>query len=105
MKIVNRGFISIKPTTLFIDWANKNDEDFDGLVNSEASIYLIEEDFYDDEPVLKSQFKKIFLNELESVTEDDSLYPEIKFELFNTWFNVELGASVFDTQKMNLVGE
>lgn len=105
MKIVNRGFISVNPTKLFIDWANKNDEDFDGLVSSEASVYLIEEDFYDDEPVLKSHFKKIFLNELESVSEDDSSYPEINFELFNTWFNVELGASVFDTQKTDLLGE
>lgn len=59
MKFVNRGYLSVKPTKLFIDWANEHDEDFAGLQSSEASIYLIEEEFYDDEPVLKSHFKSV----------------------------------------------
>lgn len=105
MKIVNRGYLSVRPTKLFIDWANQNDEDFSDLDTSEASIYLIEEDFYDDEPVLKSHFKKVFLNELEAVTEDESVYPEIKFEIFNAWFDVELGAAVFDTQENNIIAD
>lgn len=98
MKFVNRGYLSVKPTELFIDWANKHDEDFKELMDSESSIYLIEEEFYDDDAVLKSHFKKVFMNELMAVTEDESVYPEIKLEVFVSWFNVELGASVFDTQ-------
>lgn len=105
MKFVNRGYLSVKPTKLFIEWANKNDEDFGELQSSEASIYLIEEDFYDDEPVLKNHFKKVFQNELMAVTEDESVYPEIKFEVFNEWFDIEMGASVFDTQSGGLVAD
>ena len=103
MKFVNRGYLSIKPTKLFIDWANSHDEDFSALESSESSIYLIEEDFYDDEPVLKSHFKNVFLNELMAVSEDESIYPEIKFEVFQEWFIVELGSSVFDTQNSGIV--
>ena len=102
MKFVNRGYLSVKPTKLFIDWANEHDEDFNSLSDSESSIYLVEEDFYDDEPVLKSHFKKVFQNELQAVTEDESVYPEIKFEVFMNWFDVELGGSVFDTQSSGL---
>ena len=102
MKIVNRGYLTVTPTKLFIDWANKNDEEFSDLISSEASIYLIEDDFYDDEPVLKSNFKNVFLNELQAVTEDESTYPEIKFEVFNDWFTVALGASVFDAESNGL---
>ena len=105
MKFVNRGYLSVKPTKLFIDWANKHDEDFGELQSSEASIYLIEEDFYDDEPVLKSHFKKVFQNELMAVTEDASVYPEIKFEVFSEWFDIEMGASVFDTQSGGVVAD
>jgi len=105
MKFVNRGYLTVKPTKLFIDWANNYDEDFSALESSEASVYLIEEDFYDDEPVLKSHFKNVFQNELLAVTEDESVYPEIKFEVFNDWFDVEMGTSVFDTQSGGVVAD
>ncbi|MDC0100504.1 hypothetical protein N8Z27_02255 [Crocinitomicaceae bacterium] len=102
MKFVNRGYLSVKPTKLFVDWANKNDEDFNALADSEPSVYLIEEDFYDDEPVLKSHFKKVFKNELMAVSEDESKYPDIKFEIFNEWFDIQMGGFVFDTQEGGL---
>jgi hypothetical protein len=105
MKFVNRGYLAVKPTKLFFDWANKNDEDYSDLEDSESSIYLIEENFYDDEQVLKANFKKVFLNELQAVSEDDSTYPEMKFEIFTSWFNVELGASVFDAQDESLIAD
>lgn len=105
MKIVNRGYIAVKPTKLFINWANQNDVEFDGLIDSESSVYLIEEDFFDDEAVLKSHFKKVFNNELQAVSEDEESYPEIKMEVFEAWFTVEMGASVFDTQSSGLAAD
>lgn len=95
----------VTPKQDFIDWANKNDEDYSDLTNNEASVYLIEEDFYDDEPVLKANFKKIFVNELMAVSEDESSYPEISLENFTNYFNVELGSTVFDAESNGLVAD
>lgn len=102
MKIVNRGYIVVKPKKAFIEWANKYDEDFSDLTDNEGSIYLIEEDFYDDEPVIKANFKQIFSNELLAVTEDEESYPELSIEQFNNFFDVSLGTMVFDTLKTDL---
>ena len=35
---------------------------------SEPNVYLIEEDFFEDEPVIKANFKKIFNNEIYAVS-------------------------------------
>lgn len=102
MKIVNRGYIIVRPKKAFMDWANQNDEDFEDLQDAEANIYLTEEDFYEDEPIIKASFKKIFMNELKSVTEDKTVYPEMELDVFRNWFEVELGSMVFDMQKEDL---
>ena len=49
MKFVNRGYIIIQPKEAFINWANEHDTDFSELEDNEPNVYLIEEDFYDDE--------------------------------------------------------
>lgn len=102
MEIVNRGYILVTPKEAFITWANQHDEDFEDLTQNEGSIYLIEDDFYDDEPVLKSHFKRIFENELLAVTEDEETYPKITFENFNEMFDCQLGSMVFDALKSDL---
>jgi len=96
MKILERGFITVTPTKKFIDWANNNDEDYRDLVSNEGNVYLVEEDVYDDEVLLKSKFKEIFMNELQSVSENESQYPEITWDSFNTHFEVSFGSCVFD---------
>lgn len=105
MKFVNRGYMIVKPTETFIEWANKNDEDYSDLTSNEGSVYLIEEDFYDDEPVVKSNFKHIFLNELMAVSEDQDAYPAITMENFNSYFTYQLGSTVFDAEESNLVAD
>lgn len=102
MKIVNRGYIVVHPKQPYIDWANQYEDEFLMDEFSEPTIYLIEDDFFEDELVLKSNFKKIFLNELIAVTEDEATYPEITLENFETWFSYVLGTTVFDTQKSDL---
>lgn len=104
MKFVNRGYLLVKPTQKFVDWANSIDEEmptsFDFI---EGNVYLIEEDFMETEPILKANFKKIFANELDAVTDDESLWPcEIKLENFNQFFSHEFGTTVFDTLSSNI---
>ena len=51
MKIVNRGYIIIRPKQPFIDWAIKQDEEYELDEFSEPNVYLIEEDFFEDDSV------------------------------------------------------
>ncbi|MDX2361667.1 MAG: hypothetical protein QNK23_12740 [Crocinitomicaceae bacterium] len=102
MNIVNRGFIKVKALQPFIQWANTKDEEFHLDNDIEPNIYLIEEDFFDVEPLIKSNFKKIFLNELEMVDDDADNYPEITFDTFNEWFSIEIGNTVFDCEDSDL---
>ena len=50
MRIVNRGYLSVLPGEKFWEWANANCQE-DNLLfqNDEPSIYLIEEDFWEEE--------------------------------------------------------
>lgn len=105
MKIVNRGFLKVKGKQPFIDWVKKTDPELFIDEDSEANIYLVEEDFFELEPVIKSNFKKIFYNELDAISEDDDSYPEIKMEVFLEWFDVDAGTMVFDCEKGGLQGE
>lgn len=102
MKIVNRGFIRVKAKQPFSDWANSMEDEFimDDFV--ESNVYLIEEDFFEIEPLIKANFKKIFKNELLAVSEDKDDYPEITLELFEEWFETEVGNAVFDCEKSDL---
>ncbi len=99
MKILERGFITVEPTSKFIDWANSHDAEFSDLVGNEPNVYLVEEDVYDDEVLLKSKYKEIFTNELLSISEDEDGYPEISWESFNEHFKVSFGSSVFDLMR------
>ena len=104
MKLVNRGFLIIQPKQPFFDWANQFEEEvyFSEADNVEPTVYLVEEDFLDLEPVIQQHFKKIFKNELNTVMEDKNEHPEITEELFYTWFKVTGGTTVLDTQKADL---
>lgn len=102
MKFVNRGYVMVRPKEAFIVWANENDADYSDLEDNEPSIYLIQEDFFDDEVVLKEYFKGIFTNELMAVTDNESKYPPIRWEVFNEWMDVRLGTTVFDAESSAL---
>lgn len=102
MKFVNRGYIVVQPTKEFIEWANKNDEDYADLTDNEPSVYLIDEDFFDDEEMIQAKFKKIFRNELAAVTSNDEVHPEITRENFDLYFTCSLGSTVFDLCKEDL---
>jgi hypothetical protein len=105
MKVVNRGFILVRQLQPFWDWANQYNEEiqFNEEDGVEPNCYLIEDDFMEIEPVIEQNFKKIFKNELAMACEDESNWPEkLTLELFLTFFDIELGTSVFDLQKSDL---
>jgi hypothetical protein len=107
MKTVNRGYILVEPRQAFCDWAKLQDEDFDFDEEDdlEGSVYLIEEDFFEVEPMIEKNFKKIMENECEAVTDDEASWPKPTMELFLTWFHVRVGGSVFDAEAGGLQSE
>lgn len=99
MKIIDNGFMIVRGKQPFIDWANEQEDEFVMDASTEPNVYLIEDDFFEIEPVVKKHFKKVFLNELSAIDENKDAYPEITLENFEAWFSVELGTTVFDTEK------
>lgn len=104
MKIVNRGFITITPKKPFIDWANEfeNDIFFDENDELEPTLYLIEDDFIENEQIILANFKQIFKNELSMITEDEKDHPEITEKKFNEWFTITIGTTTIDLLKSDI---
>ncbi len=107
MEIVNRGFIIIQPKAPFFEWAETFEMEvyFDETDGIEPTVYLIEEDFVDDELVIEQNFKKIFKAELSAITEDETDWPKTSLELFKEWFSYSLGSMVMDLEKSKLERE
>ena len=105
MKIVNRGFITVRPKEAFVEWANQQDDEFKIDLSAEPSVYLIEEDFFDQDPIIESKFKQIFLCELEAVSDNEEGFPEINMSVFKEWFSLEVGSVVIDLEKEDLIRE
>jgi hypothetical protein len=106
MNLVNRGFIFVRPRKPFLDWAKEFDQDLLIDEHAEGSIYLIEEEFWDDELVLKQYTKKIGAQEFSSITEDDANWPNFT-ELvdFEAFFSIEMGCTCIDLLKEPLQKE
>ena len=108
MKLVNRGFLIVRPKQAFFDWANQFDEaiQFSEADEIEPNVYMIQEDFMDVEPIIEQHFKKIFEAELLAVSDDENEWPENrKMEVFQEWFSIEVGSMVFDLEKTDLKRE
>lgn len=106
MNLVNRGFIFIKPKPSFIAWAQQIDPELLIDAQAEGSVYLIEEEFWDDELLLQSYAKKIAGHEFGSITEDEELW--VKWatnEDFEALFFVEIGCTCMDLRKETLQKE
>jgi hypothetical protein len=106
MNLVNRGFIFIKPKPAFIAWALQIDPKMLIDEHAEGSVYLIEEEFWDDELLLESYAKKIASHEFGSITEDQELW--VKWttnEDFEALFFVEIGCTCMDLRKEPLQKE
>ena len=107
MKTVNRGYLLVEPRQPFCDWAKQHDSDFDFDEDDdiEGTMYLIDEDFFEIEPVIEQHFKKILNNECLAVTDDEAAWPKPSMELFLAWFQIRVGGTVFDTRKNDLIAD
>jgi len=107
MKTVNRGFISITPTPLFITWALKNSNEEQFFTNNpESSIYLVEDDFWEDAIILEKYFKKIAQEEFKAICSDEEKFPVLFNEdEFFLYFSSSLGTIVHDLLKEKLEKE
>ena len=107
MKTVNRGFISITPTPLFIAWALKNSDEEQFFTNNpEPSIYLVEDDFWEDSKVIEKYYKKISQQEFSSLCSKNEIIPIISSEEeFSLYFDLSLGTIVHDLLKEKLEKE
>ena len=95
--ILDRGYIMVEPTANMIEWLKKHQEiEPIQLDEYEPSVYLIEDDFMDDELVLKKYFEEIFVYELESTAVHESLWPSINLTEFNYFFRIKMGVTVYD---------
>lgn len=105
MKIVNRGFITITPNKPFWEWANTFEDDMEFFVEDsvEPNVYLITDEFFEIEPIIEQNFKKIFKNELSMITEEEEAWPQDRsLEVFLEWFTLEIGSTVFDLEKSDI---
>lgn len=98
MKIVNRGFITVRPKQAFVDWANQQDAEFQIDLDAEPSVYLIEEDFFEIDPIIESNYRLIFQCELTAVSDNEDGFPEIKMSVFKDWFSLKVGSTVIDLE-------
>ena len=109
MNIVNRAYIIVRPKQSFWNWANQFTED-DLKVEEgdqiDPNIYLIEEDFFEIEPLIEKNFKKIFKTELTMVNDNEESWPEkLNIDTFLDWFELEFGGTVLDLEKADLKRE
>jgi|694.fasta_scaffold32456_4 hypothetical protein len=104
MTILNRGQIVVYPTKTFETWAISHSED--ELFFSETpepTVYLIEEEFWDDDLVIEKYRKKIIQRECSDICSDQTKWPIIKDnEQFQHYFTVHLGIMVFDLLESDL---
>ncbi|MEN9743140.1 MAG: hypothetical protein RLZZ65_945 [Bacteroidota bacterium] len=106
MKIINRGFIQVKPKQSFIDWALKIEPELLIDTDSEGTLYLVEEDFWDDEQIIQKYAQKIWKQECSSICEETELWPELKERLeIEKYFVFELGCTVIDLLKETIESE
>ena len=104
MKVLNRGYIIVSPKSIFFNELTPQ-SNIDYLVSEEPepSVYLIEEDFWDDETVLKKYYKRIVHSEMSQLeTKDAHLLGKIKFENIHEYFKITMGSLVFDLDERSL---
>jgi hypothetical protein len=99
MQIVNRGYLLLIYKQAYFDWSNQFNEIAFNEGELEPSVYLVEEDFIEEEPIIERNFKKIMEAEFSGVCETEDEWPELSREIFDSFFSVIIGTAVMDTMK------
>lgn len=97
MKTLNRAYLIVNPTDKFWNLIGPSIEDKDFIAFHEPTLYLIEEDIWDEELIITKYMKKITKNEISQVTDQDNSTILIEnSEDFLSYFTIELGGTVVD---------
>jgi len=105
MKMLNRAAFIVTPREPYIQWAGGIDAESSAAakdIAGEHTIYLASDDMIDgsDPPLIEDHFDRIFDQELESWSMDESTWPKRRdYATFKQWFDVVLSSSVFDLSK------
>ena len=100
MKLVNRGFLLVKPRKEFIALALSVNPELLLDEDAEATTYLIEEEFWDDDLLIEKYAKKIWTQEFQAILEGNSELQSPTFSgNLNDFFSIELGCTVIDLLK------
>ena len=97
MKTLNRAYLIVNPTDKFWNLISPSVEDKDFIAFHEPTLYLIEEEIWDEEQIITKYMKKITKNEISQVTDlDVSTFRIENSTDFLSYFTVELGGTVVD---------
>lgn len=97
MKTLNRAFLYIQPTEKFWNVVSPLIEDKEFIAFHEPTMYLIEEDIWDEEILIKKYMKKIATHELHQLIGQTEIPFDIKDASdFKNYFKIEIGGSVVD---------
>ncbi|MFM7595209.1 MAG: hypothetical protein ACKO4Y_03425 [Flavobacteriales bacterium] len=97
MKTLNRAYLSVLPTEEFWEAVTPMVEDQDFIAFHESTIYLIDEDIWDEETVIDKYMKKIAINEFNQLVDDTKIPFDItNISDFKRFFTVTIGGSVVD---------
>ena len=109
--LLNRCAITIIPKAPFWEWVNQTKEIDDAFMierQTDSNMYLIP-DYESEEDIrlaienyLLENYSEIFINELEGWNMDPSGFPDITYNHFNEWFEVNVHTMIFDTVKKPL---
>ncbi len=113
MRMVNRSAIVVKPRRPFLEWARQDDPE--GLADSvfkslrgEPYVYLLPEWEEPEERrrILQDFWPDLFEAMLECWVRDEEYWPkERSFQMFQTWFEVQLSSIVEDLQPDEPLGD
>jgi hypothetical protein len=101
MYLINRAAAVVKLKQPYLDWTHSFGEEHKITledINRENHIYLLPHYDTDEElaQIIKDLYPHIFEVELWSWHSDDSLWPEIKYQTFLDWFEVQVHSMVLD---------
>ena len=103
---INRNAILVRPKKPFFEWLNKNGDTIDSV--EEANIYLIREMGSNKDIInwVKTNFDKIFVNELNDWIIDESVWPENRtYQMFEEWFDIEIHSMILDLEDSPITKE
>ncbi|MFM1894600.1 MAG: hypothetical protein RIQ90_1766 [Bacteroidota bacterium] len=100
MILLDKAYVSVTPKKAFWDYISLHRDDLDEVIPFHLpSVYLIDEDCWDEEQFVKKYAQKIAFTESSLLLELDKTYLILEnWEHFHTYFTFSLGDVVFDTQ-------